>query len=78
MITIEDGIPQPYPILFTTGPGRPSQFPWAHLGPGQSFFVPGRKALPIASWTKRSGGWQFIVRTVEERGIKGVRCWRTE
>ena len=63
-------------------------YPWAHMQPGDSFFVPGRassnrdkrpgltKLINASGPKKKYPGTTWAVRAVTENGINGVRVWR--
>lgn len=70
--------------------GRAAIYPWAHMEPGDSFFVPGGKA---GTKDKRPGvimrinphgarvkypGTTWVTRAVTENGVNGIRVWRTK
>ena len=67
-IKIEKGIPIP----------ERSKYPFAEMKPGDSIFIPGKKAnqLSLATHTQklRAKGWRFCSRTVDD----GARVWRIE
>ena len=68
---VENGIPVSRQIR----PPYGSKYPFAGLKPGQSFFVPGGRAAPIASAASEAGvrtDHRYTVRTVDG----GVRVWR--
>lgn len=76
---IEKGVAPPErtnPLPDATGkPGRPMEYPWGLMEPGDSVFLAGKVVPPtssIASWRKKHPGQQFRVR--KEAG--GYRVWR--
>lgn len=69
---------------------KPAKYPWKHMEPGDSFFVPGARA---AATDKREGAKihfttvngrrmvpnsKWALRAVTENGVVGVRVWRVE
>lgn len=68
---------------------RPEMYPWAHMQPEDSFFVPGGKSgatdkrpgvtklINYAGAKKRHPGTKWTLRAVTENGVNGVRVWRT-
>lgn len=67
---------------------RPTIYPWAHMQPGDSFFVPGgataatdkrdgvKVQINTASAKKKYPGTTWAVRAVTENGVNGTRVWR--
>lgn len=74
MIEIQNNVPVP------TLKGRPKKYPLDTMEVGDSFFVATttRSALggPITR-CRRSKGYRFTVRVLEENGVRGLRIWRT-
>jgi len=77
--TIEQDVPTPA--------GR-SKYPFQEMEVGDSFFVPledetlaKRRAQSVRAQAGRFGkinGVKFSIRTLDEDGQVGVRCWRVE
>jgi hypothetical protein len=73
------------PNLYGT---KPAIYPWAHMQPGDSFFVPGGKIsakdkrpgttvqLSIAGPQKKYPGTKWATRSVTENNVNGLRVWR--
>lgn len=67
---------------------RVAIYPWAHMQPGDSFFVPGgasshrderpglTKQITVAGPKKKYPDTTWAVRAVTEGGVNGVRVWR--
>lgn len=83
---IEEGIPVPAP---RRGIQLEPRYPFNLLNVGQSFMVPATPERPnpaknlastVSSANKRlaKDKKRFIVRPVEEKGVKGARIWRVE
>lgn len=73
-IKIDKGIPLPKQV-------RTSKYPFADLGVGDSFFVPGVKAASLGNAAKHHAartGHSYRSRTVTEDGVLGARIWRVE
>lgn len=74
---MEEGIPPPNRYA---GFGRPRTYPWPQLEVGKSVFFPKRNTKAISTslynWRKMNPAHEYIVRTVNEDGVKGVRVWR--
>jgi hypothetical protein len=74
-IPVDNGVPLP-PAL----PGRgESQYPWADLEVGDSFFAVGKTVYQLSASLGRQRqirGHTYTSRTVVENGKKGVRVWR--
>ena len=69
------------PIPEAVRRGRKSKYPFADLGPKESFFIEGKKISsisPLIQVWKNKLGYRFIARSVTEEGKAGVRVWRTE
>ena len=64
--------------------GRYLKYPWDTMQVGDSFFVAGASARSSIPTSARSYGrgrgikFNCTLRTVTERGVKGVRIWRVE
>lgn len=74
-IVVDKGVPVPE----TRGGGGKQRYPWELLEVGDSFFAPG-KIETFYTNTSAAGkrlGRKFIARKWEERGVQGVRVWRT-
>lgn len=75
---IDKGIPIP-PMARA---GRKGRWPFEQMQPGDSFFVPGKKAQDMAGTVfyvrMKNPGWKFSMRMLEENGVKGTRIWRTK
>jgi hypothetical protein len=69
-------------------PAGRSKYPFAEMDLGDSFFVPledetvaNRRAQSVRAQAGRFGklnGVKFSIRTLDEDGQVGVRCWRVE
>ena len=74
-LKIDKGIPVPTRT-------RNVRSPWRQLDPGDSAFVPGVRAPHLSSRLRskamRRDGYLFILRTLTEDGVKGVRVWRVD
>lgn len=60
--------------------GRPSRFPFAEMGVGDSFFVSVAYEdirNTVRHWSK-AHKVKFVCRAVVEEGMTGTRVWRTE
>lgn len=67
---------------------KPAIYPWAHMQPGDSFFVPGgsvgksdkrpgvKTQITAHGAKKKYPGTTWAVRAVTENGINGIRVWR--
>ena len=65
-------------------------YPWAHMQPGDSFFVPRgatantdkrdgvKTQINTAGAKKKYPGTAWTVRAVTENGVNGVRVWRVK
>lgn len=76
-LRIDKGVPIPERWGANTKKGRP----WRQLQIGDSFFEPGGKHPAMAACAKvhqSRGLGKFVVRTVTEEGVRGVRVWRVE
>ena len=76
---IEKNVPPPAPkepVAPPSGkPGRPMEYPWGLMEPGDSVLLAGKVMVPsssIALWRKKHPGQQFRFR--KEAG--GIRVWR--
>lgn len=75
---ITSDIPPPARMPTKSDPslgGRPMEYPWAEMSPGDSVFLPGKIAAPSSSirgWCKANPGQKFVSK--KEEG--GVRVWR--
>jgi hypothetical protein len=72
------------------GPLKPrsEKYPWSHMKPGDSFFVPGARVatgdkrpnvhtmLTLDNVRKRYPGTKWTIRAVTENGVNGCRVWR--
>lgn len=82
---LEDNVPIPAP---RRGIQAEPRYPFNLLNVGQSFMVPSTPERPnpakalastVSSANKRmQGKKKFIIRPVEENGVKGARIWRVE
>jgi hypothetical protein len=70
---IDDGVPIPPATR-----NRPSNYPWAQLNVGQSFFAPTELKNPssVALRGSEISGHTYEFRRTTEKGVKGVRFWR--
>lgn len=65
----------PHEVRSVARRGRPMEYPWAEMSPGDSVFLPGKIAAPSSSirgWCKANPGQKFVSK--KEEG--GVRVWR--
>ncbi|WP_137390864.1 hypothetical protein [Rhodoligotrophos defluvii] len=72
---VESGVPIP-PVR-----KKESQYPWAELKVGDSFFIPGinaNQASSAATRRRHRFGGRYRCRTMVVGGQKGVRVWRIE
>lgn len=68
---IDKGVPVPTDNYF--------RYPFRRMEVGDSFFVPfvpKRVQSAAAYFTRRNPQYRFCTRTVKEKGVNGVRCWR--
>jgi hypothetical protein len=87
-IQIDKYIAIPAPKRRLAAYKRPEKYPYSHMQPGDSFFVPGGRVsasdkrvgltlnVTIHHVRKRFPGTKWTVRAVTENGINGVRVWR--
>ena len=76
---IEKAVPLPQDFAA----GRPYNYPWKSMQPGDSFFLAGDKpkGLPgsasryVKAQEARGETTRIVVRTVTENGVKGTRAW---
>lgn len=74
-IKIDKGVPAPA----ISAQGRPVQYPWHEMQPGDSIFVPGRTVHQLGgtiATPRRIPGTKWTARTATENGVRGVRIWR--
>lgn len=87
-IDIEGGIPLPPPSPSGRRGGRSRKYPVPDLKPGDSFFVPetserdanairGSLATAISRVKTAHPGWEYATRVWDEKGVRGIRVWRT-
>ena len=67
---------------------KQEKYPWSHMKPGDSFFVPGAKScatdnrpgvkthMTLNNARQRFPGTKWTIRAVTENGVNGVRVWR--
>lgn len=80
--TLEDSVEMPK----DTGKGKPSKYPWEAMAKGQSFFVPHAKKGTFYTlcnsaskkYSTEEAPKKFTSKTWTEKGVEGVRVWRTE
>lgn len=75
MFTVESNVPMPTTTL------RGSKYPVEKLQPGDSFFVPAKKASPVSVYSccKRiatRNNFTISMRKLTESGVEGCRIWR--
>lgn len=75
-IPVQSGIPIPDRTRT-----RASIYPWATMGDGDSFFLPGKPAKSFVSTAAAAGkrhGFRSRVADAQEGGVSGCRVWRVE
>lgn len=51
-------------------------YPFKELEIGDSFFVPGKKITDFGGSINNAKPKKFTLKSVEEKGVKGIRIWR--
>ena len=75
-IPVQSGIPIP-----EASRTRASIYPWATMGDGDSFFLPGKSKKSFTSTAAAAGkrhGFKSRVADAQEGGVSGCRVWRVE
>lgn len=75
-IPVQSGIPIP-----EASRTRASIYPWATMGDGDSFFLPGKSKKSFTSTAAAAAkrhGFRTRVAEVVEDGVSGCRVWRVE
>lgn len=82
MFELEENVPIPEEPRGAAGQSKPAakrKYPFREMQVNQSFFVPGKRPYDLGGVTqsaRRSTGFTFKTRAVEENGVKGTRIWR--
>ncbi len=78
---IDSGIPIP---RLACNRGTYVKYPWKQMKVGDSFVFPAKanhrttveRATSLANYRKKAQGESYLVRSVEEGGVRVVRVWR--
>ena len=73
MVPLDKHVPLP---IGNPRTGRKTCFPWRQCAIGDLWFMAGRTSVSLDYW-KRNTGFEYVTRAVVERGVTGMRIWRS-